>query len=154
MKGHPILLYEIRMPTKKRGGAQGFSVIFAGREAAENLRNRGNTLTAPSVTYQANSGEDLYTLVIWDPDAPNPSFLHWLVVNIPEDRISEGTVIQPYHPPTPPSGIHRYYIELYKQTRGPIHPSVPSRTGFSIADFATKNGLQANGQKMIKVQAS
>jgi phosphatidylethanolamine-binding protein (PEBP) family uncharacterized protein len=144
------------MPHKKReirGGASDFSVSFAGQEAANNLRNRQNTLQSPNISYRANTSDDLYSLVIWDPDAPNPSFLHWMVVNIPEDQILSGTTIQPYHPPTPPSGTHRYYVGLFKQ-KNPIQPSFPSRTGFSIDSFVNQYDLEENGRKMIKVSAS
>jgi phosphatidylethanolamine-binding protein (PEBP) family uncharacterized protein len=128
-----------------------YSVKFAGKEAANNLRSRTNTVKPPSVQYSSDTHE-LYTLVIWDPDAPNPSFLHWLVVNIPEDRVQDGETIVEYKPPTPPSGIHRYYVGLYRQPMTISLPSEPERTNFSIHDFIKMWSLEESGVKMIRVQ--
>ena len=128
-----------------------YSVTFAGKEAANNLRARGNTLSAPKIAYTSQDN-DLYTLVIWDPDAPNPSFLHWLVVNIPEDQVHKGETLVEYKPPTPPSGIHRYYVGLYQQPAILNIGDSPERVGFSIDAFIRKYGLEESGVKMIRVQ--
>ncbi len=128
-----------------------YSVKFAGKEAANNLRLRANTLKAPNVKYLP-SENDLYTLVIWDPDAPNPSFLHWLVVNIPEDRVDQGETLVEYMPPTPPSGTHRYYVGLYRQPMTVQVGAEPERTGFSIDELTKKYSLEESGVKMIRVQ--
>lgn len=138
---------------KKRGGA--YSVSYAGREAAGNLRRRNNTLTAPNIRYNEAGPETLYTVVIWDPDAPRePSFLHWLVVNAPGADLSRGTVLQEYYPPTPPagSGEHRYYVGLYEQSGSLDLSSIP-QTGFSIEDFTGRHGLKEKGLKMVRVKA-
>ena len=128
-----------------------YSVQFSGKEAANNLRPRANTLKAPHVTYSSSQNE-LYTLVIWDPDAPNPSFLHWLVVNIPEDQVQNGETIVEYMPPTPPSGTHRYYVGLYRQPMTIQLSAEPERAGFSINALVKKYSLEESGTKMIKVQ--
>jgi phosphatidylethanolamine-binding protein (PEBP) family uncharacterized protein len=128
-----------------------YSVKFAGKEAANNLRPRGNTLTAPNVSYTSQDN-DMYTLVIWDPDAPNPSFLHWLVINIPEDQVQNGETIVDYTPPTPPSGTHRYFVGLYRQPMTLNLGEISDRAGFSIEAFIKKYGLQESGVKMIRVQ--
>lgn len=136
------------MPShKKRGGS--YSVKYAGKEAAGNLRPRQNTLTQPTISYNSSQNE-LYTLVIYDPDAPHPSYLHWLVVNIPEDKIQDGTTIMEYEPPNPPSGQHKYYVNLYKQISA-LQVPIPKRSGFNIQNFIQKNNLQEIGSKMIQV---
>ena len=152
MKGVTFILFiEYRMPThKKRGGS--YSVKYAGKEAAGNLRPRENTLRNPNISYNSSENE-LYTIIIYDPDAPNPSFLHWLIVNIPEDKIQDGDTIVDYKPPTPPSGQHRYYVNLYKQTR-PLQLSPPERSRFNIQQFVQKNNLQEIGSKMIQVAST
>lgn len=141
------------MPTrKKRGGA--YSVKYAGREAANNLRRRGNTLRAPDVQLNEADPAKLYTIVIWDPDAPHaPSFLHWMVTNIPGGDISRGQVVQAYYPPTPPagSGDHRYYVGLYEQP-GKITVGKVSQTGFNIDTFTSKYRLVKRGVKMVRVK--
>lgn len=62
------------------------------------------------------------TLILTDPDAPMGTFIHWTVWNIspeiteiaadtlPEKSVEGGLG---YIPPCPPSGIHRYFFELY-----------------------------------------
>jgi phosphatidylethanolamine-binding protein (PEBP) family uncharacterized protein len=131
--------------------ASSYSVKFAGKEAANNLRPRGNTFVAPNVKYTSQQN-DMYTVVIWDPDAPNPSFLHWLVINIPEDRVQDGETIIDYMPPTPPSGTHRYYVGLYRQPK-PLNTAMSlSRTAFSIDAFVKMYSLQESGVKMVRVQ--
>lgn len=135
--------------TKKRGGS--YSVKFAGKEAANNVRPRTNTLSAPTVTFDSEQENELFTLVIYDPDALNPSFLHWLVINIPEEKVENGDTIVSYKPPTPPSGTHRYYVALYKQPGTITVEPISDRTLFSIDDFVNKYNLEERGIKMIKV---
>ena len=63
-------------------------------------------------------------LIVEDPDAPNGTYDHWLVWNIPpSSSIKENS--NPgisgtnsggktgYHSPCPPSGSHRYYFHVY-----------------------------------------
>lgn len=138
---------------RQRGGT--YSVTYAGREADGSLRPRSNTLAPPSIHYPEADPEDLYSLIIWDPDAPhNPSYLHWLVMNIPADQIDRGSTILPYTPPTPPpcSGVHRYYVGLYKQP-SQISVGQIKRTGFSIDSFTGLYGLDQVGIKLVKVSA-
>ncbi|WP_186754995.1 YbhB/YbcL family Raf kinase inhibitor-like protein [Echinicola salinicaeni] len=63
-------------------------------------------------------------IIVDDPDAPNKTWLHWLVWNIaPHESIREDTVpgIQGmndfnrinYGGPCPPSEIHRYFFKVY-----------------------------------------
>lgn len=42
---------------------------------------------------------------------------HWLVTNIPGDRVAEGTVLSQYIGAGPPekTGLHRYVYLVYKQ---------------------------------------
>lgn len=63
-------------------------------------------------------------IIAEDPDAPKGTFDHWVVWNIdPGTTISEdtnpgisgnnGAGKTGYHPPCPPSGIHRYFFYVY-----------------------------------------
>lgn len=70
---------------------------------------------------------DFYWMAIFsDPDIPvrgyNREFQHWLVGNIPEDKVAKGEVLTEYFGPAPPkdSGTHRYVFLLYKQNQGAI----------------------------------
>jgi phosphatidylethanolamine-binding protein (PEBP) family uncharacterized protein len=59
-----------------------------------------------------------YTFIIVDPDAPAGFMIHQCIYNIPGDKIQEGKILYPYHPPNPPkgSGEHRYFCILYEQS--------------------------------------
>jgi len=47
-----------------------------------------------------------YTIIMYDPDAPDGNYIHWLIVNN-EKKI-------PYTPPNPPKNeIHNYIFRLY-----------------------------------------
>ena len=68
-----------------------------------------------------------FALSMTDPDAPDGTFIHWLVYNIAKDitRIERGALPagarqvrndfgrEEYGGPCPPSGTHRYYFRLY-----------------------------------------
>jgi phosphatidylethanolamine-binding protein (PEBP) family uncharacterized protein len=85
------------------------------------------TNSAPDVTFeQLSMGNDFYTLIMTDPDAPSRlkpdfrEFVHWVVMNIDGSTggdLSSGYSILPYLGPAPPysSGLHRYVFTLYKQ---------------------------------------
>lgn len=77
----------------------------------------------PEVTWDAEEGS-LYTLLMVDPDAPSretPTYreiLHWLVINIPGNKVADGQVIAEYIGSGPPegSGLHRYVFLIFKQS--------------------------------------
>lgn len=71
-----------------------------------------------------------FALIVDDPDAPQKTFVHWVVYNIPsrlhkleknQDMSSIPDVVvgtnsagkQNYFPASPPSGRHRYFFKLY-----------------------------------------
>ncbi|XP_054726080.1 phosphatidylethanolamine-binding protein homolog F40A3.3-like [Anastrepha obliqua] len=76
----------------------------------------------PTVTWKAES-DALYTLVMVDPDAPSraePTYreiLHWLVINIPANKVAEGQTVAEYVGSGPPegTGLHRYIFLVFKQ---------------------------------------
>lgn len=90
--------------------------------------NLGNTLTptevkdVPTVTWNADA-TTYYTLIMTDPDAPSrrdPKFRewhHWIVVNIPGNKVGDGEVLSEYVGAGPPqgTGLHRYALMVFKQ---------------------------------------
>lgn len=73
-----------------------------------------------------NIPEDTKTLaiIVEDPDAPKGTFDHWIVWNIPPERLIEenrtpgmsgtnGSGKTGYYGPCPPSGYHRYYFHVF-----------------------------------------
>ncbi|HEU64947.1 MAG: putative lipoprotein LppC [Candidatus Anoxychlamydiales bacterium] len=64
------------------------------------------------------------SLIMDDPDAPNQTFVHWVMYNIPiVDKIDEDSALGieginsagsvGYFGPCPPTGTHRYFFKLY-----------------------------------------
>lgn len=73
-----------------------------------------------------------FVLIVDDPDAPNRTFVHWVLYNLPSytNHLSEAIPTTPtlngsgiqgkndagkigYFPPCPPQGTHRYFFKLY-----------------------------------------
>nr|AOM81063.1 mother of FT 1 protein [Oxybasis rubra] len=96
------------------------------------------------------STDNLYTIIMIDPDAPSPSepkmkeWLHWIIADIPQGMdASKGRELVEYMGPKPPTGIHRYVFVLFRQ-KGPIAKQwqLPqARNNFSTRNFAARNGL-------------
>ena len=110
---------------------------------------------APKVSYKCRSRGTSYsadslffTLVLSDPDCPSRTvhslreLVHWLVVNIPGDRVSEGSELLTYLPVAPPqdSGLHRYVFMLYKQNGKMNEDNLTSCKNF----FENRVGLNTN----------
>ena len=99
-----------------------------------------NSQIKPKVKYNFNMNK-LYTLIMYDPDAINGTFIHWLVVNIKDD-INNGKIILSYKGPSPPpkTGQHRYIFELYEQDKTINIESnlVDSERSISISNIKNK----------------
>lgn len=129
-----------------------YTVSYKGVPINGSKRPRVNTLEKPNIHY-AKAPTEFSTLLIWDPDASASSYIHWLIVNIPGSQISLGQEIVPYKPPTPPSGIHRYFVTLYNQS-GKINVPIPAeRASFDVPLFEKKFRLSKFGEKMVRVAA-
>ncbi|KAH7686148.1 Phosphatidylethanolamine-binding protein [Dioscorea alata] len=103
---------------------------------------------APTVQITGKSC-DHFTLVMVDPDSPNPSepllreWVHWVVVNIPGGTNPlYGDEVVPYMGPTPHLGIHMYVLVQFQQ-KPPFPPMTPpaSRANFNTRDFAANFNL-------------
>jgi hypothetical protein len=80
-----------------------------------NFISTSNSSFQPSVDYK--SDDNLYTLILHDPNAVKGNRIHWLVINIKGNDIKNGEHIYPYVGPAPPkgSGIHNYIFLVFKQ---------------------------------------
>jgi Raf kinase inhibitor-like YbhB/YbcL family protein len=80
----------------------------------------------PRITIEGKPKETKsLALVIDDPDAPNGTFDHWIMWNIPPSTTTIGENSAPgteglnssaqngYTGPCPPSGTHRYFFKVY-----------------------------------------
>ncbi|RWS24729.1 protein D3-like protein [Leptotrombidium deliense] len=78
---------------------------------------------APVKVSWTGDENSLYTLIFSDLDAPSrkqPEFreiIHWLLINIPLNKIEQGKIVYNYTGPWPPknSGLHRYVHLVFKQ---------------------------------------
>lgn len=88
---------------------------------------------SPSLTWsEPPAGTQSFALIMDDPDAPDGTWVHWVLFNIPassrglsEGIPSEGTLPDGsthgknssgnpgYDGPCPPTGTHRYFFKLY-----------------------------------------
>ncbi|KAF2070232.1 hypothetical protein CYY_008452 [Polysphondylium violaceum] len=110
----------------------------------------------PKITYDAKDDE-YYTLIKTDPDAPtraDPKFgewRHYLVVNIPGNKVEQGDCLSPYIGcgPPPNTGLHRYIYILCKQPskihfKGELrcHLNADGRNNWKAAEFIKKWNLE------------
>jgi len=125
-------------------------------------REDGPTLTTyqtahePYPVWTAPAPPITYAIICWDPDAPNKSFLHWLIVNCPGTDNSEGKVIASWSPPSPPPGTgeHRYIIGLFEQAKPIDMQEITDRTKFNPTTFATTNQLKPLAYRGFRVKAA
>ncbi|XP_066472506.1 large ribosomal subunit protein mL38 [Tiliqua scincoides] len=117
-----------------------------------NLVTPTEAFTLPEVSFEADE-ESLWTLLLTNLDGhlrdSNLEYVHWLVTNIPGNRIEDGKEICHYFPPFPAkgTGYHRYVFLLFKQVQpidftedvrpSPCH-SLKMRT-FKTFDFYKKH---------------
>ncbi|KAK0161232.1 hypothetical protein PV327_009726 [Microctonus hyperodae] len=109
----------------------------------------------PQVQWDADA-DAYYTLCMTDPDAPTRKaatfreWHHWLVGNIPGNKVDSGDVLSDYIGSGPPkdTGLHRYVFLLYKQPGKLLFDEtrLTNRSGdgrgkFSIKKFAAKYNL-------------
>lgn len=90
----------------------------------------GKDISPPLQWTDVPSGTKSFALICDDPDAPNGTWTHWILFNIPADvsSFSEGQLIFPlqviigknssnkhgYKGPNPPPGkLHHYHFKLY-----------------------------------------
>jgi phosphatidylethanolamine-binding protein (PEBP) family uncharacterized protein len=138
---------------KRRGGTDNnnFKVQYGDITVNGQLLTKEQTNLKPSISFQPTT-QKLYTVVMWDPDAPNPSFVHWILINLksPNNASQNDKELLEYMGPSPPSGIHTYYFGLFEQTRH-IKPEKLERRQFSIDNFIKNNNLTEVSRVYMKV---
>ena len=105
----------------------------------------------PLVYWDSQIGQGPYTLLMVDPDAPDPKapiyreWIHWMIVNVPGNRINQAQEVLPYQAPTPPRGTHRYNFYLYDQLGKMLPPNLTyNRQSFQRPVFLWQYGLLRN----------
>lgn len=109
------------------------------------------TRNEPNLYWNAEAGSK-YVIIMYDFDARDPPYLHWIVINATTD--DPGLELAPYTPPHPPgSEIHEYTIEIFLQP-DPIAnewiAELPDRDGFPLNEFINNNGLVSLGALTFK----
>lgn len=104
------------------------------------------TQTEPQIVFHDNKN-NIYTLIMYDPDAINGTYIHWIVSDIKENNIKNGKVLIPYKGPAPPpkTGKHRYIFELYLQGN---NLNISER---SISIISVRNKMSLN-EPIYKIQ--
>ncbi|VVC35367.1 Phosphatidylethanolamine-binding, conserved site,Phosphatidylethanolamine-binding protein [Cinara cedri] len=133
----------------------GFEVDLGNELKPKDLNN------IPEVHWDEANEKKNYTLIFTDPDVPsrtnpiNKEFLHWLVVNIPGNRVKDGKVIADYVGPAPPkgTGLHRYVFLVFEQEDGmynfPKFNFIDNRTAVGRPLFSTNLFLMDNNLIII-----
>ena len=106
---------------------------------------------APRIVWSTPSNGKCYALLMVDPDAPNPDFLHWGVTNM------DGTTMttwMPYYPPSPPSGTHHYHFLVLEQPGRLALQPVIRRPGFQTKQWIQDMGGRLVQHNMILVSAA
>uniref|UniRef100_A0A6C0D9P4 Phosphatidylethanolamine-binding protein n=1 Tax=viral metagenome TaxID=1070528 RepID=A0A6C0D9P4_9ZZZZ len=136
---------------KKKGGNANITITYNTTIQNNSYKTKGSTSMIPYIKLLSLP---LSTLVMYDPDAMQPQYIHYLVTNIQNGDISNGTTIFDYNGPTPPvgTGIHRYIFEQLIQKQ-PIDVSIDSRAQFDISAFKQKYNLQMRASKKFKVRS-
>lgn len=111
------------------------------------------TAHEPFAVWTPPTPPNMYTIICWDPDAPNKSYLHWLVVNCAGENTTGGKEVAAWKGPDPPygTGEHRYVIGLFSQTKEIEAPPIEDRSAFNPTVFATTHGLTAVAYKGFRV---
>ena len=93
------------------------------------------------------------TCIMYDPDSSKPSWVHYLVTNIPNGDITKGDVVLPYMGPSPPpgTGTHHYIFEQLEQ-KSPYTVSV-DRSGLDVDAFKKENNVTMRATAYFLVNA-
>lgn len=135
---------------RARGGAANefpnrAEVTFAGIRAQEGQEfSQAETAEEPRITYSPIPTNRTATLVVYDPDAPAGTWLHWLK--------TDSKTLVPWAPPTPPTGTHRYFFAIYTSPE-PLKFIPRARPNFNLQEFVAKNSLAPHALAMIRVSA-
>ena len=113
--------------------------------------------TAPPLAWTAGpEGTKTYAVVLDDPDAPGGTWVHWLVWNLKETQLDEGSKLPDgaatglnswdkpgYGGPCPPRGRHRYCFKVYALS-APL--TLPAKAKVGELTAAMQGQILAQGE--------
>ncbi|CAL4950975.1 unnamed protein product [Urochloa humidicola] len=124
------------------------TVAYGPKDISNGCLLKPSATAAPPLVRISGRRNDLYTLIMTDPDAPSPSdptmreYLHWIVTNIPGGTdASKGEEVVEYMGPRPPVGIHRYVLVLFEQKTRVNAEAPGERANFNTRAFAAAHEL-------------
>ena len=120
----------------------------------------GEEVNPPLKIDNIPNGAQSLAIIAEDPDAPKGTFDHWIVWNIPVDKVIEensepgvigvnGAGDADYHGPCPPSGFHRYYFYVFALD---TKLDLAAGENKQALKKAMQNHVVAKGQLMGKYQ--
>lgn len=104
------------------------AAFSAGNDIPQKYSCDGEDISPPLAWSNTPEGTQSFALIFDDPDAPNGTWDHWLIYNLPGSlsSLSENASLpakaglgqnswkkREYGGPCPPSGTHRYFFKLY-----------------------------------------
>lgn len=131
-----VILSSLIMSAILSSAAQALSISSPAFADGDNLPEKyscnGEDISPPIVISDAPVGTQSFVLIMDDPDAPNGTWLHWVLYNVPANvtTISEQASTKPvwedgtmqgrndwsdakYGGACPPDGTHRYFFKIY-----------------------------------------
>ena len=123
------------------------SVFQNNEKIPEKYTCRGKDINPPLKIENIPQKTQSLVLMIDDPDAPNGTWIHWMVANIDPNTaiIAENSVPQDavqgknswgkiaYGGPCPPSGTHRYFFKIYA-----LDQKLDLKEGFTFEELSQK----------------
>lgn len=108
------------------------TAFFVGNTIPFKYTCDGDNVSPPLSWDSPPEGTASFALILDDPDAPNETFTHWVVYDIPANlrHLPEGLTNEPHLPnggvqgkndfgqvgfggPCPPAGTHRYFFKFH-----------------------------------------
>lgn len=129
-------------------------VSFGQNSVANNTVISVEQAQEPISIQYAGEPHKLYTVLMYDSNAPNGPYLHYEVVNAPGADISKGDTVFPYVPPNPPvqTGVHHYIFLVLEQNRGrPGGVNTGGRAPFPLDALMRSAGLMPIAQHVVRV---
>jgi len=135
------------MPFNKTVYMKIVSVFQNNEKIPEKYTCRGKDINPPLKIENIPQKTQSLVLMIDDPDAPNGTWIHWMVANIDPNTaiIAENSVPQDavqgknswgkiaYGGPCPPSGTHRYFFKIYA-----LDQKLDLKEGFTFEELSQK----------------
>jgi phosphatidylethanolamine-binding protein (PEBP) family uncharacterized protein len=131
--------HRTRKLCKGVGGNRVFNARYNTVPVRGQQLSREQTVRAPRIILQSDN--NMYTLVMYDADAPNPAYVHWYIPNILHGKLRPALAYQPPNPPPSDTHYHVYAIDLYRQVHA-VDVTPIARSRFNADVFVQQHALK------------